>query len=88
MIYMKLVNVHFCCKNLSNSCSISCPSLFTWLTIVIFLSFGCCTSPIHFLFLCALFHFMVGQSITILSNTPAYSDSSKSNTNTVLPHPV
>ena len=55
-------------KNLSNSFSISCPSLLTGLTIVIFLSFCRCTSPVHFLFLYALFYFMVGQSITILSD--------------------
>ena len=75
-------------KSLSNYCSISCPSLLTGFTIVILLSFGCCKSPIHFLFFYALFHFMVGQSSTIVSNTPAYSDSSKSNTNSVLPHAV
>ena len=71
MIYKVVEPAFLLKKNLSNSCSISCPSVLTGLTIVIFLSFGRCTSPIYFLFLYALFHFMVGQSITILSNIPA-----------------
>ena len=45
------------------------PSGITGFTIVKFLSFGLRTSPIQHLFLYALFQFIVGQSMTILSNT-------------------
>ena len=50
-----------------------------------FFSFGRRTTPIQLLFLQALFHSMVGQSMTIFSNTPWYSFSSKSRTKTLFP---
>ena len=54
-------------KNIvSSSCSISFPSSVIGSTIVKRLSIGFFTSPIHLLFLYGLFHFIVGQSMTIL----------------------
>ena len=68
----------------SSSWSLSVPFGVSGFTIVMFFSFGRRTSPIQLLFLLALFHSM-GQSMTIFLNTPLYSFSSKSRTNTLFP---
>ena len=58
------------------------------LTIVIIFSLGRRTSPVQLLFLYALFQSMMGQSMTIFLNRPAYSSSTTSSTNVVFLQPV